>query len=120
MNGISLCGFTTRLALSEARDVADLLLVREPEQRLKQELDNAGFVVRVYDGTDSRSSPYDIESLRIRFSVGPRGNSIDVRFDPVGSNFSWPAGTLSWKDFMFDPEKLLEPLRMILKVNSLA
>lgn len=107
-------GLTNRLALeSQPSDIFDLLLVREPERRLVQELRAAGMAVRVYDDTNPGSSPFDVASLRLRLAVsGDEGRqAIDVRFNPRTTRFSWERGGASWNDLMFAPDHVVREIQ---------
>jgi hypothetical protein len=107
---------TNRLALDQAStDIFDLLLVREPERRLVQELRAAGLAVRVYDETSSVASPFDLASLRLKMQAAdpvatPR-REISVRFDPVAARFSWLGGEATWSELMFESERVIANIR---------
>ena len=107
-------GFTTRLAFERAKDVADLLLVREPERRLVDELRNTGATVRVFDKSQTGASAFDLRSLRVRISarwndsIGPK----DIIFNPQTAQFSWSGGQATWDDLMFDPTAVITRIRV--------
>jgi hypothetical protein len=114
-------GTTTRLALSEAHSLPDLLLIREPERRLHQECLAAGFTVDIHDAITKDGSVYDLNDLRLRFVVRD-GNRrrVDVRFNPATTQFS--AGGLSsftWSELMFTPESCLARIRDAVSQSAL-
>ena len=81
--------FTTRLAFKEASNVAELLLIREPERRFYRECRLAGLDVAIYDESIGEEQVFDVGQLRLRFSVSkPGGSVISVRFDPWTARFS--------------------------------
>jgi hypothetical protein len=100
--------FTTRLAFKEAKNVAELLLVREPERRFYHECRNEGFEVEVFDELGGREQVFDIDQLRLRFSVSrPGGLPVSVRFDPATARFRAPNIEFTWSDLMFRPAECL-------------
>jgi predicted component of viral defense system (DUF524 family) len=106
-------GFTTRLAFESANGVADLLLVREPERRLADELRSAGASVRVYDETSTESSPFDVASLRLRLMVcwDESKKDVAVRFTPSAGEFRWDGEIATWKELMFSPAEVVARIR---------
>lgn len=106
-------GFTTRLAFESAKDVADLLLVREPERRLADELRSAGASVRAFDETSTAASPFDLASLRVRMkALWPDAKQeIEVRFNPVAGEFRWVGGNATWKELMFSSAEVVSQIR---------
>lgn len=105
--------FTTRLAYREANDLADLLLIREPERRFRRECEVEGFTIQVYDESASATQVFDVGQLRLRFKVSVSGSeSFNVRFDPVAMAFHWPPdGSFTWNDLMFEPKQCMAKLR---------
>jgi hypothetical protein len=106
--------FTTRLAYREAADLADLLLIREPERRFRRECEAEGLAFQVYDESASGSQVFDVGQLRLRFKVSAPGReALNVRFDPVAMEFSWsPGGRFNWNELMFEPKKCIARLQM--------
>ncbi len=106
-------GFTTRLAFESAKGVADLLLVREPERRLADELRSTGASVRVFDETSTESSPFDVASLRLRMVVRWEDSPKDVavRFTPSAGEFRWEGEVATWKELMFSPAEVVARIR---------
>ena len=103
--------FTTRLAFKEASNVAELLLIREPERRFYRECQLAGFDVAVYDESSGGEQVFDVGQLRLRFSVTKQGGSaINVRFDPWTARFSGHGVDFTWSELMFRPEVCLKRL----------
>ena len=103
--------FTTRLAFKEASNVAELLLIREPERRFYRECQLAGFDVAVYDESSGGEQVFDVGQLRLRFSVTKQGGSaINVRFDPWTARFSGHGVDFTWSELMFRPEVCLKGL----------
>jgi hypothetical protein len=101
--------FTTRLAFKEASNVAELLLIREPERRFYRECRIAGFDVAVYDESSGEEQVFDVGQLRLRFSVTKHGGSaINVRFDPWTARFSGQGVDFTWSELMFRPEVCLK------------
>lgn len=105
--------FTTRLAYREATDLADLLLIREPERRFRRDCEGDGFTVQVYDESASSTQVFDVGQLRLRFKVSAlRCEPLNVRFDPVVMVFHWPPdGSFTWNELMFDPKECIARLR---------
>ena len=100
--------FTTRLAFKEASNVAELVLIREPERRFYRECRLAGFGVAVYDESTGAEQVYDVGQLRLRFSVmKPGGPAVNVRFDPWTARFSGSGFQFTWSELMFRPEDCL-------------
>lgn len=111
---------TNRLALEQAStDVFDLLLVREPERRLAQELRAAGLNVRVYDEASPTDAPFDVGSLRLRIVVSgaEEGKTVEVRFDPRTTRFTWLGGGASWDELMFESERVTATIRSALTAS---
>ena len=106
--------FTTRLAYREASDLADLLLIREPERRFRRECEAEGLAVQVYDESASSTQVFDVGQLRLRFKVtAPGVEPLNVRFDPVAMKFRWsPNEQFNWNDLMFEPKECIARLRM--------
>jgi hypothetical protein len=106
--------FTTRLAYREANDLADLLLIREPERRFRRECEAEKLTVQVYDESASSAQVFDVGQLRLRFKVSAQGcEPLNVHFDPVAMEFRWsPDGRFSWNDLMFEPKVCMAKLRM--------
>jgi hypothetical protein len=106
-------GFTTRLAFESARDVPDLLLVREPERRMANELRNHGATVNVFDITVSTASPFDIASLRLKLVARwpDSSQSVEIRFNPKTSEFRWMGRSTSWADLMFKTQAAMNEMR---------
>ena len=103
--------FTTRLAFKEASNVAELLLIREPERRFYRECRLAGFDVAVYDESSGGEQVFDVGQLRLRFSVTKQGGSaINMRFDPWTARFSGHRSEFTWSELMFRPEVCLAKL----------
>jgi hypothetical protein len=103
--------FTTRLAFKEASNVAELLLIREPERRFYRECRLAGFDVTVYDESSGGEQVFDVGQLRLRFSVTKQGRpTINVRFDPWTAQFSGQGVRFTWSELMFRPEVCLNRL----------
>ena len=103
--------FTTRLAFKEASNVAELLLIREPERRFYRECRLAGFDVAVYDESSGGEQVFDIGQLRLRFSVTKQGGpTINVRFDPLTARFNGHGIDFTWSELMFRPEVCLKRL----------
>jgi len=112
-------GVTSRLALNKASDVFDLLLVREPERRLVDELRAAGLIVRVLEAEDHKASPFDIASLRLEIKASLPGGSKDteltIRFNPLAARFTWkPDGNASWHELMFETESVIDAIQDML------
>jgi hypothetical protein len=104
--------FTTRLAFKEAANVAELLLIREPERRFYRECRLAGFDVVVYDESSGEEQVFDVGQLRLRFSVSkPGGPAINVRFDTWTARFSGNGVGFTWGELMYRPEFCLAKLR---------
>lgn len=105
--------FTTRLAYREATDLADLLLIREPERRFRRECEAEALTVHVYDESASGIQVFDVGQLRLRFRVNSSGGeSLNVRFDPIAMKFHWPPdGSFSWNELMFEPKECIAHLR---------
>ncbi len=105
--------FTTRLAYLEATDLADLLLIREPERRFRRECELEGIAVQVYDESASSTQVFDVGQLRLRFKVRMTGfEPVNVRFDPVAMEFRWaPDGRFGWNELMFEPKECIGRLR---------
>jgi uncharacterized protein len=105
--------FTTRLAYREACDLADLLLIREPERRFRRECESEGISVQVYDESVSNAQVFDVGQLRLRFKVNIAGcEPLSVRFDPVAMVFQWPPdGRFTWSDLMYEPKECIAKLR---------
>jgi len=100
--------FTTRLAFNEAANVAELLLIREPERRFYSECRNAGFDVAVHDECIGSEQVFDIGQLRLRFTVAREGRDpVQVRFDPLTATFKGPGWSFTWTRLMFRPEDCL-------------
>ena len=100
--------FTTRLAFNEADNVAELLLIREPERRFYRECRNAGFDVAVHDESTGGEQVFDIGQLRLRFTVAQEGrDTVQVRFDPWTATFKGPDWSFTWTQLMFRPEECL-------------
>ncbi len=114
-------GFTTRLAFENARDVPDLLLVREPERRMADELRNHGATVSVFDITSSTASPFDLASLRLRLVARWPDSSreLEIRFNPKLSEFRWMGCSTSWADLMFKTQTVMDEMREMATNNSL-
>jgi predicted component of viral defense system (DUF524 family) len=108
-------GFTTRLAFESASDVADLLLVREPERRLANELRAAGATVRAFDETSTTASPFDLASLRLRVkALWPDAKQeVEVRFNPAAGEFRWAGESATWKELMFSPAEVISRIRAV-------
>ncbi|CAN5903818.1 hypothetical protein BH11VER1_BH11VER1_42210 [soil metagenome] len=103
--------FTTRLAFNEAENVAELLLIREPERRFYRECRNAGLQVSVHDESIGSAQVYDIGSLRLRFTVSLDEHApVQVRFDPWTATFKGPGWSFTWTELMFRPEECLRHL----------
>jgi len=97
--------FTTRLAFNEASNVAELLLIREPERRFYRECRLAGFEVVVFDESIGGEQVFDIGQLRLRFSITkPSGPTVQVRFDPWTARFSGGGANFTWSELMFRPK----------------
>jgi hypothetical protein len=97
--------FTTRLAFKEASNVAELLLIREPERRFYHECRLAGLDVAVYDESRGGEQVFDIEQLQLRFSATkPGGPAVNVRFDPWTARFSGSGFEFAWSELMFRPK----------------
>jgi hypothetical protein len=104
--------FTTRLAFKEASNVAELLLIREPERRFYRECRLAGFDVAVYDESSGGEQVFDVGQLRLRFSVTRKGGPpVNVRFDPWTGRFSGFGVEFTWSELMFTPEFCLARIR---------
>ena len=104
--------FTTRLAREEARDVSELLLIREPERRFYLECRNAGLNLRVHDETPGGYQVYDVGSLRLRFTVIQKdATRVEVRFDPSSATFKGPGWEFTWTELMFRPDDCIGKLR---------
>jgi hypothetical protein len=103
--------FTTRLAFKEATDVAELLLIREPERRFYKECRLAGLDVAVYDESSGAAQVFDISQLRLRFVVS-RGDGTreTVRFNPATARFHGGITSFTWSELMFRPEKCIAEL----------
>ncbi len=101
--------FTTRLAYREATDMADLLLIREPERRFRRECEAEGLTVQVYDESAASTQVFDVGQLRLRFKVSASGcEPLNVRFDPVAMSFHWaPDGRCRWNELMFEPKECI-------------
>lgn len=100
--------FTTRLAFNEAENVAELLLIREPERRFYRECRNAGFTVAVHDESGGTGQVFDVGQLRLRFTVAQEGrDAVQVRFDPWTATFKGPGWNFTWTELMFRPENCL-------------
>ena len=100
--------FTTRLAFNEAENVAELLLIREPERRFYRECRNAGFTVAVHDESSGTGQVFDVGQLRLRFTVAQEGrDAVQVRFDPWTATFKGPGWNFTWTELMFRPENCL-------------
>ncbi|MBZ0159203.1 MAG: restriction endonuclease-like protein [bacterium] len=100
--------FTTRLAFKEASNVAELILIREPERRFCGECRLAGFDVAVYDESSGTEQVFDVGQLRLRFSVKkPGGPAVTVRFDPWTARFSGFGFEFTWSELMFRPKDCL-------------
>ena len=100
--------FTTRLAFKEASNVAELLLIREPERRFYRECRLAGFDVAVYDESCGEEQVFDVGQLQLRFSVSKPGvPALNVRFDPWTARFSGSGFEFAWSELMFRPEDCL-------------
>jgi hypothetical protein len=94
--------FTTRLAFREASNLAELLLIREPERRFYRECRLAGFDVAVYDESIGSGQVFDIGQLRLRFSVSKGvGPVLSVRFDPWTAEFKGSGFSFTWSELMF-------------------
>lgn len=101
--------FTTRLAFNEAENVAELLLIREPERRFYRECRDAGFEVAVHDESISSEQVFDVGQLRLRFTVVQEGrDTVQVRFEPWTATFKGPGWSFTWTQLMFRPEECLE------------
>jgi hypothetical protein len=104
--------FTTRLAFAEASNVAELLLIREPERRFYQECRLAGLEVKAYDDLRGTDQVFDIGQLRLRFAVSNKGGPpVIVRFDPSTARFICRGRGFSWSELMFDPNSCLGLIR---------
>jgi len=105
--------FTTRLAYREATDVADLILIREPERRLRRECEDEGFAVQVYDESVSSAQVFDVGQLRLRLKVSMTGfEPLNVRFDPVAMEFRWaPDGRFDWNELMFEAKECIAKIQ---------
>jgi hypothetical protein len=100
--------FTTRLAFMEATNVAELLLIREPESRFYRECRLAGFDVAVYDESGTDEQVFDVGQLRLRFVVSLNNESkCTVRFNPSTATFHSSAISFTWSELMFRPESCL-------------
>jgi hypothetical protein len=103
--------FTTRLAFKEAKNVSELLLIREPERRFYQECRLAGFEVSVFNEALGTEQVFDIDQLRLRFSVSTGGGPpSNVRFDPAAAVFRGPGMEFTWSELMFRPADCLARL----------
>jgi hypothetical protein len=115
-------GFTTRLAWEEAADVADVLLVREPERRMVRELRQAGWTVRVREDRPIGGKNFDLASLRLviiaEFAHAPNllpgMIRTEVRFNPDTAIFYWVGGEAPWSELMLNPEAVLKRIRQSL------
>lgn len=104
--------FTTRLAFREASNLAELLLIREPERRFYRECRLAGFDVAVYDESIGIGQVFDIGQLRLRFSVSKGvGPVLSVRFDPWTAEFKSSGFSFTWSELMFCPADCLALIR---------
>jgi len=104
--------FTTRLAFKEASNLAELLIIREPERRFYRECRLRGFDVAVYDELSGTGQVFDIGQLRLRFSVSKDdGPALIVRFDPWTAKFNTPEFSFTWSDLMFRPADCLALIR---------
>ena len=102
---------TTRLAFQEASNVAEHLLIREPERRFHRECRLAACDVAVYDESSGGEQVFDIGQLRLRFSVSKQGGpAINGRFDLWTARFSGPGFDFTWSELMFRPEMCLSRL----------
>ncbi|MBK8809270.1 MAG: DUF2357 domain-containing protein [Acidobacteria bacterium] len=103
--------FTTRLALNEATNVPELLLLREPERRFYRECRLASLDVGVFDESSGGEQVYDIGQLRLRFSIkrSERAN-LNVRFDPWTACFIGNDIEFSWSELMFRPKDCIAKL----------
>lgn len=102
---------TPRFAFKEASNVAEHLLIREPERRFYRECRLAGFDVAVYDESSGGEQIFDVGQLRLRFSVTNRGGpTINVRFDPWTARFGGNGVEFNWSELMFRPELCLNRL----------
>ena len=103
--------FTMRLAFNEAENVAELLLIREPERRFYRECRNAGFEVAVHDEFIGSEQVFEVGQLKLRFTVAQEGReTVRVRFDPWTATFKGPGWSFTWTQLMFRPEECLEQI----------
>jgi hypothetical protein len=103
--------FTTRLAFNEASNVAELLLIREPERRFYRECRLAGCEVAVFDESIGAEQVFDIGQLRLRFSVTkPSGPAVNIRFNPWTARFTGGRVDFTWSELMFHPEDCITRL----------
>ena len=100
--------FTTRLAFRQAENVAELLLIREPEYRFYRECRLAGLDVAVYDESRGDDQVFDISQLNLRFVVSQKdGSKTNVRFNPATARFTSGETIFTWSELMFRPENCL-------------
>ena len=100
--------FTTRLAFRQAQNVAELLLIREPEYRFYRECRLAGLDVAVYDESRGDDQVFDISQLNLRFVVSQKdGSKTNVRFNPATARFTSGETMFTWSELMFRPENCL-------------
>ena len=111
---------TTRLAFEEAKTIEELSLIREPERRLYHELQRAGFTVQVRENTKRRTPTYNIEDLKLTFRIALEGSApVHVRFDlQKGAFFSGGKRLFSFEDLMFEAEKCVEKIQVLLELPN--
>ncbi|MGI8604460.1 MAG: DUF2357 domain-containing protein [Verrucomicrobiales bacterium] len=103
--------FTTRLAFREAENVAELLLIREPERRFYRECRQAGLEVNVYDEARGQDQVFDIRQLRLLFVVSSNEHPpTTVRFHPETARFTSGSTTFTWSELMFRTDGCLAKL----------